>query len=84
MARSHHRKKHKAHLQRFRHSQDIHDKPAVKGKLFRVFTILGALTGFAICYFATGAATWLVLGTLAGAAAGYFTGRAIDNTTGNR
>lgn len=81
MARSHHRKKHKAHVQQFRHSHDTSvSSQKAKGKAISVFTIVGAVLGFAIGYFATqGTMLWLVVGLLAGGGAGYLLGRRIDN-----
>lgn len=80
MARSHHRKKHKQHLQQFKHSQDIvADKSKNKSSATWVFCIAGAVLGFAVSYFASGAIVWVAGGLIAGAAAGYFIGRRIDN-----
>lgn len=84
MARSHHRKKHKAHVQQFRHSHDT-SVSASKGKTkaISVFTIVGAALGFAIGYFATqGTMLWLIVGLLLGGAGGYLLGRRIDNEGG--
>jgi hypothetical protein len=80
MARSHHRKKHKAHLKQFRQSHDTSvSTPRSKGRAISVFTVAGALTGFAIGYFATqGSILWVVVGLLAGGAAGYLIGRKVD------
>jgi F0F1-type ATP synthase assembly protein I len=80
MARSHHRKKHKTHLRQFRHSHDTSvSSPRSKARAVSVFTIAGALTGFAIGYFATqGTVLWVVVGLLLGGAAGYLIGRKVD------
>jgi hypothetical protein len=79
MARSHHRKKHKAHLQQFKHSHDT-VAPKTKGKAAYVFLIIGAIVGLLIGYFASDTAVgWMGIGLLAGAAAGYFIGRRIDS-----
>ena len=80
MARSHHRKKHKTQLRQFRHSHDTSvTPPGSKARAVSVFTIAGALTGFAIGYFATqGSLLWLLVGLLAGGAAGYLIGRKVD------
>lgn len=80
MARSHHRKKHKTHLRQFRQSHDTSvSSPGAKGRAVSVFTVAGALTGFAIGYFATqGTILWVVVGLLVGGAAGYFIGRKVD------
>lgn len=80
MARSHHRKKHKSHVQQFRQSHDT-NVSSVKSRAgaISVFTISGALLGLAIGYFATeGTMLWLVVGLLAGGALGYGIGSRID------
>ncbi len=80
MARSHHRKKHKEHLRQFKQSNDTNTTTArSKTKASSVFAIAGALVGFAVGYFATqGTILWVAVGTFAGALAGYFIGRKID------
>jgi len=80
MARSHHRKKHKSHLRQFRQSNDITGTASnSKTKASSVFSIAGALAGFAVAYFATqGSLGWVAGGLLIGAAAGYFIGKSID------
>lgn len=80
MARSHHRKKHKAHLQHFRHSFDVTKESAAStGKAAIIFAIGGTLFGFAISYFATsGSIPWIAGATIAGGIAGYFIGKKID------
>jgi len=81
MARSHHRKKHKQHLQQFKHSQEtVADAPKSKSSATWVFGIAGAILGFAVSYFASsGVLLWLAAGLIAGGTAGYFIGRKIDN-----
>ncbi len=81
MARSHHRKKHKAHLKQFKQSHDsTASSPRTRGKVTAIFTLLGAATGFAIGYFATaGNVIWIAAGVVAGAAAGYYAGHKIDS-----
>ena len=82
MARTHHRKKHKEHLRQFKHDHESANSTSssTKGKTKNIFTIIGAATGFAISYFATGSAIlWLAVGVLAGAAIGFYTGRRIDS-----
>jgi hypothetical protein len=81
MARSHHRKKHKQHLQQFKHSQETTaDTPKGKSSAKWVFGIAGAIIGFAVSYFASsGAMIWWAAGLIAGAAAGYFIGLRIDS-----
>ena len=81
MARSHHRKKHKQHLQQFKHSQEtVADAPKSKSSATWVFGIAGAILGFAVSYFASsGTILWLVIGLIAGSTAGYIIGRKIDS-----
>ena len=81
MARTHHRKKHKEHLRQFKHDHESAASPSsVKGKTTSLFTVIGAVTGFAISYFAAGSAIiWLAIGILAGAAFGFYIGRRIDS-----
>ena len=78
MARSHHRKKHKQHVQQFKHKGDF-VASKTKGKASYTFLIVGIIVGFLIGYFASnGAVGWMVIGLAAGGAAGYFTGKRID------
>jgi membrane associated rhomboid family serine protease len=81
MARSHHRKKHKQHLQQFKHSQvTAADTPKNKTSAIWVFGIAGAILGFAVCFFATSSSImWGAAGLVVGAVAGYFLGRKIDS-----
>lgn len=84
MARSHHRKKHKQHLQQFKHSQEtVADTPRSKSSATWVFGIAGAILGFAVSYFASGAIVWVIVGLAAGTAAGYLIGRKIDSQKTN-
>lgn len=80
MARSHHRKKHKQHLQQFKQSRDIvADSPQSKVAARWVFGIAGAILGFAVVFFATGSSfLWGAAGLVAGALAGYFLGKNIE------
>ena len=78
MARPHHRKKHKQHLQQFKHRSDTSSESA-KSKGTNVFAIGGAFFGLAIGYIATsGDVIWMVAGLVLGAIAGYFIGNRID------
>lgn len=81
MARSHHRKKHKQHLQQFKHSQEtVADTPKSKSSATWVFGIAGAILGFAVSYFASsGSIIWCAAGLIAGSIAGYLIGRRIDS-----
>lgn len=80
MARSHHRKKHKQHLQQFKHSQEtVSDSPKNKVAARWVFGIAGAILGFAVAFFATGSSLlWGAIGLIPGAAAGYLFGKKIE------
>ncbi len=80
MARSHHRKKHKQHVQQFKQSHEIVADPRKsKSSATWVFGIAGAIVGFAISYFATsGSYVWTGVGLVAGGVAGYLIGRNID------
>jgi ABC-type dipeptide/oligopeptide/nickel transport system permease subunit len=78
MARSHHRKKHKEHLRQYQKSRESYTT-GVKAKGTNIFAIAGAVIGLAIAYFAAqGNLVWIIVGVLAGGAAGYFIGKKID------
>jgi uncharacterized membrane protein YfcA len=78
MARSHHRKKHKAHVQQFKHRGDF-TAPKTKGKASLTFLVIGAVVGFLICFFISeGIIGWGGIGLVAGGMAGYFIGRRTD------
>ena len=80
MARSHHRKNHKEHLKQFKHSHDTATSASkARTKASSVFTIAGALVGFAVSYFATqGSIIWVAVGLLTGAGIGYMIGKKVD------
>lgn len=78
MARSHHRKKHKAHVQQFKHRGDL-AAPKAKDNASLTFLAIGAVVGFLVCYFVSeGALVWAGSGLVAGAVAGYLMGRRVD------
>jgi uncharacterized protein YcfJ len=78
MARSHHRKKHKEHVRQFRNSHDTTDTTA-RTKASSIFSIIGAITGGAVCYFASsGNWMWISAGLIAGAVLGHFIGKKLD------
>ena len=78
MARSHHRKKHKAHVQQFKHRGDL-AAPKSKGKASITFATVGAIVGFLVCYFISeGALLWASIGLAVGAIIGYVMGRRVD------
>ena len=82
MARSHHRKKHKSHVRQFKHSYEATNEKIKESKTYITFTVIGALLGFAIGYFASGNLIMLVAGTVGGGLLGYFTGRRIYKESG--
>lgn len=78
MARSHHRRKHKEHLQQFKHKGDMTTSTA-KASASRIMTVVGALTGFVIGYLASnGSILWIAVGLVAGGLAGYWLGHRMD------
>ncbi len=77
MARSHHRKKHKQHLRSYQQERGVSQKSG-RTKATGMFTLLGAATGFAIGFFASGSLLWLIIGAVAGGALGYWLGHRID------
>ena len=78
MARSHHRKKHKEHLRQFQHSHE-NISTSQKTKAVWAFTIIGAIIGLAISYFAAEASiVWVAAGFVIGGTAGFLIGRNID------
>lgn len=78
MARSHHRKKHKSHLQQFRNSNDVTGTTG-NTRASSVFGIIGALTGGAVGFFASqGDWIWIGLGLAVGAFIGFYLGRKLD------
>jgi uncharacterized protein YcfJ len=78
MARSHHRKKHKAHVQQFRHRGDM-STPRARGNAALTIAAIGAIVGFLMCYFISdGQLGWGAVGLAVGALAGFLTGRNID------
>jgi hypothetical protein len=81
MPRSHHRKKHKSHVRQFKQAHDTGTGDTRrKGKVTAAFTILGALTGGAICYFASSGDIMVIgIGVLIGAVVGYYAGHRIDS-----
>lgn len=79
MARSHHRKNHKQHLQNFKQSQENAAITNKRGKASGTFAVAGIVLGVALAYFATtGNYIWMGVGLLVGGVAGYLIGRRID------
>lgn len=79
MARSHHRKKHKAHLRQYQQSHEGGTVRIKKSKVSGTFAIVGTVLGAAVGYFSTnGNATWIGFGAVIGGLAGYLTGRYFD------
>jgi hypothetical protein len=78
MARSHHRKKHKQHVQQFKHKGDF-AVSKTKGKASYTFLIIGIIVGALIGYFASsGSPGWVGIGLAIGGVSGYFIGARID------
>ena len=78
MARSHHRKKHKQHVQQFKHRGDF-GVSKTKGKASYLFLVIGVIVGTLVGYFASnGAVGWMGIGLAIGGAAGYFIGNRVD------
>jgi len=80
MARSHHRKKHKAHVRQFRQSHEGGSSADVpKTKATFLFAGLGAILGFAVGYFgSSGSLLWMAIAAVLGGVTGYYLGRNID------
>ena len=78
MARSHHRKKHKSHLQHFKHSQEMSKSTKVKTKASGVFAFGGIALGLLIGFFAGGSFIWMGVGLIVGGLLGYLIGSRID------
>ncbi|HQV05845.1 MAG TPA: hypothetical protein PKW62_03720 [Chitinophagaceae bacterium] len=79
MARSHHRKKHKSHVQQFKKERSHSTASVKKGKTFQTFTIVGALVFGAIGFFATNSnLIAIIIGLIVGGVGGYFLGKSVD------
>lgn len=78
MARSHHRKKHRAHVRLFRHSYESGQTRSGKANAATVLMIGGALAGTAIGYFAGTELMYMAVGLLVGGTAGYYLGKRMD------
>jgi uncharacterized protein YcfJ len=75
MPSSHHRKKHK-HFQPPSHQQA---KPKNRASAAIVMAIVGGVVGLAITYLAAQESpAWVVAGTIAGIAIGYYGGKQLD------
>jgi VIT1/CCC1 family predicted Fe2+/Mn2+ transporter len=79
MARSHHRKKHKAHVRLYQKSQEGSTTRVRSRKVTGTITIIGAFLGLVLGYFGSGGSiVWIIAGLLAGVTVGFFTGRMLD------
>lgn len=78
MARSHHRKKHRANLKLFKHNYEAGQAGTGKGNAATVLLIGGALAGTAIGYFAGGEILYMAIGLLLGGWAGFYLGKRMD------
>lgn len=67
-------------MKQFRHSHDTATPSASSnGKASTIVMIIGALTGFAVAFFASGGVMlWMTAGLILGAIGGYFAGKKID------
>jgi Flp pilus assembly protein TadB len=78
MARSHHRKSHKQHLQNFKQHKE---NASVKGKAKTtgVFGLIGLVLGMAIGYIATsGSLLWMGVFAIVFGIVGYLVGQKLD------
>ena len=79
MARSHHRKKHKSHVQQFKRERSQSSGAFKRSSSFPVFTIVGGLLGIIVGYIATnGSLPVVLIGLVLEAIGGYILGRKID------
>ncbi len=79
MARSHHRKKHKSHVQQFKKERSNSSGIFKRSSTFPVFTIVGGLLGLIVGYIATdGSLLGISIGLVVGTLGGYLLGRNID------
>jgi hypothetical protein len=78
MARSHHRKSHKQHLQNFKqHKENVAVK--AKAKTAGVFGLIGLVLGMAIGYIATsGSLLWMGMLAVVFGLVGYLVGQKLD------
>lgn len=79
MARSHHRKSHKQHLQNFKHKENADRNVKPKAKTTGVFGVIGLVLGLAVGYIATSGSTlWMGVLAVGFGAVGYFVGQKVD------
>jgi Glycine zipper len=79
MARTHHRKAHKQHLQNFKQHSDNTSGRSAKQKSATVLTVIGAVVGIAIGYMSSsGQLLWMGVGAIVFGAMGYLIGKKID------
>ncbi len=78
MARTHHRRKHKQHLEQFKHRQDA-SASAPRSKATSVFAVMGFVAGLFISYFIFDGA-WLPIAAISiiAGVAGYYLGKNVD------
>jgi 4-hydroxybenzoate polyprenyltransferase len=77
MAQSHHRQKHKEHLQQFKQRQE-RPKEEQRSKGATAFGITGAVIGFVAAWFISGEMTWMIVAMIVFGIGGYLWGRSID------
>lgn len=79
MANPHHRKKHKQHLQNFKHQQDAAGGNTTKQKSVTVLAVIGAVVGLAIGYMSSsGNLIWMAAGAVIFGGVGYYIGTKVD------
>jgi Flp pilus assembly protein TadB len=79
MARTHHRKAHKQHLQNFKQHGDNTSGRSAKQKSVTVLTVIGTVVGVAIGYMsAAGQLLWMGVGAIIFGAVGYIIGKKMD------
>lgn len=79
MANPHHRKKHKQHLQNFKHQVERKNAGITKQKSAVVLMIIGAVVGLAIGYMSSsGHLVWMAVGAVVFGTVGYFVGKKVD------
>lgn len=78
MARSHHRKKHRAHVRLFKHNYETEQAGSGKSNATTILMVGGALAGIAIGYFASADFLFMAIGLGVGGAAGFFLGKKMD------
>ena len=78
MARTHHRRKHKQHLEQFKHRQDA-TASAPHSRATTVFAVVGLIAGLFTSYFIfDGALLPVIAIAIIAAVLGYYIGKSVD------